>query len=60
MFKISNIPNETMDIIMEVARKTQTRPDKVIVKMLSLVTINEAMIANEKGQDLQVEKWYKS
>ncbi len=52
MIKLSNIPEDVMDVVMSVARETNTRPDAVIKSMLSLVDFEEAKRAvyeEEKG-----------
>ena len=45
MIKLSNVPKEVMDIVMPIARETNTRPDEVIKSMLSLVDFDSAMRA---------------
>lgn len=42
MIKLANIPDKTMDIVMEVARSCNKRPDQVIKIMLGLISENDA------------------
>ncbi len=53
MFKVTNLPKETMDVVMQVARATNNKPEEVIVNMLNSVSLKEAMTANDKQRKLQ-------
>lgn len=56
MIKLNNIPDETMDVVMEVVRNTDKRPDEVIKIMLGLVGVNEAKEAIKNEGNLQGRK----
>ena len=52
MIKLNHLPDNIMDIIMDVSRECGVKPDKVIKSMLGLVSKNDAKRAvyeEEKG-----------